>query len=91
MDPRPGNTLGPRPEHGVGVSFPGGASRAQRSAETFPGDVRCIRPKGVSRIGRARAITQGSAAGSPALHHPGSALGLSGPAPCLSFLRYPRS
>lgn len=33
MHPRPGNTLGPRPEHGVGVSFPGvppGPSGVQR-------------------------------------------------------------
>ena len=91
MHPRPSTTLEPRPENGVGVSFPRSVPRAQRGAQAFPGDVRCFRPKGVSRMGRARAITRGTAPESRALYPPGSAQGLSGPAPCLSFLRHPRS
>lgn len=54
MDPRLGNTL--RPLQGTGVSPSQGCPRAQQSAETSPGGVRCIRPRGISRAGTARAI-----------------------------------
>ena len=57
MDPRPNNTLGPRPEHDVGVSSPRGPPWDQRVAQTFPQDFWCIRPnESVNQIGRARAI-----------------------------------
>lgn len=53
----PNNTLGPRPEHDVGVSSPRGPPWDQRVAQTFPQDFWCIRPnESVNQIGRARAI-----------------------------------
>lgn len=63
--------------------FPQGCPGAQRGAETSPRDIRCIRPKSVSPIGRARTIAQSSAVGSPAPspRPPRSALGFPDPIP----------
>lgn len=59
MDRGRATPRGPRPEHGVGVSSPWGVPGAQKGTKTFLSDVRCIRPKGVSQIGRARTIARG--------------------------------
>lgn len=51
---------------GLGCPPPEMDPQGQRGAETFPGEVRCIRPKGVSPVRRATAIAGRKAAGSPA-------------------------
>lgn len=76
----------------LGCPSPGvplGPSRVQRHPPPPPPDVRCIRLKDVSKIGRTKAIAWGSAAGTLSPYHPGSAPGLSDPVPCLNFLGFP--
>lgn len=61
--------------------------------QRFPGEVRCIRPKGVGPVRGARAIAWRNTVGSPAPPRPPrprNALGLPGPGPA-GFLRLPGS